>query len=332
MFTLPSSVLLLSSLLLVLINLHVAASFALSMSSAPVLVFGATGHCGREVVKKLTEKGIETHAFVRDVEKAAKMLPEGMPLHEGDMADPQAVLAAFKASQAKRVFLSCNNGAHQLSCETNVVDQAIKSSVDHLVKLSTAPCAVKMGPHYAVEQALEEGSIKYTSLRPHYFYQNLIQKTIAVGGEYDPAQVVPAKTFKSHLSRGVQSMVDTRDVAMAAAAILALDEEGLRTHESRDPIYVLTGPAAFDMRQAAAEMSEVLVGDASRTAIQCEHEDVEQTLSKFPEAAKTHLITFFNAIAAECTAVTDDLQLLSNHKPRTFAQFLADHKHEFGVE
>eukprot|EP00961_Rhodomonas_salina_P277875 3754581-Rhodomonas_salina.1 len=58
-------------------------------------VFGATGHCGREVVKKLTEKGIETHAFVRDVEKAAKMLPEGMPLHEGDMADPQAVLAAF---------------------------------------------------------------------------------------------------------------------------------------------------------------------------------------------------------------------------------------------
>lgn len=45
MFTLPSSVLLLSSLLLVLINLHVAASFALSMSSAPVLVSSAPFHC-----------------------------------------------------------------------------------------------------------------------------------------------------------------------------------------------------------------------------------------------------------------------------------------------
>lgn len=27
------------------------------------------------------------------------------------------------------------------------------------------------------------------SCAAHYFYQNLIQKTIAVGGEYDPAQV-----------------------------------------------------------------------------------------------------------------------------------------------
>ena len=69
-----------------------------------ILVTGATGQAGSEVVLALREHGHEVRAFVRDPDKAYSLFGETVELATGDLADPRAVRAALEGSD--RVVLS----------------------------------------------------------------------------------------------------------------------------------------------------------------------------------------------------------------------------------
>jgi uncharacterized protein YbjT (DUF2867 family) len=60
-----------------------------------ILVTGATGITGSEVVRALQERGERPRAFVRDPDKARRLFGDRVELAVGDFADPQSVRAAL---------------------------------------------------------------------------------------------------------------------------------------------------------------------------------------------------------------------------------------------
>ena len=73
--------------------------FAAVASAAPadelVLVAGATGGTGRQVVAQLQEQGYGVRALVRDAASAAEKLGPGVELIVADVRDPQSLAPAF---------------------------------------------------------------------------------------------------------------------------------------------------------------------------------------------------------------------------------------------
>eukprot|EP00287_Rhodomonas_sp_CCMP768_P000735 CAMPEP_0196752236 /NCGR_PEP_ID=MMETSP1091-20130531/86468_1 /TAXON_ID=302021 /ORGANISM="Rhodomonas sp., Strain CCMP768" /LENGTH=291 /DNA_ID=CAMNT_0042100149 /DNA_START=90 /DNA_END=965 /DNA_ORIENTATION=+ len=288
-----------------------------------VLVFGATGKCGREVVTQLHEKGVDTHAFVRDTQKVTKLLPSGVTLHTGDMSDADSVQAAMAASGARRVFLSTGNGPQQSAHECAAIRAAEKSGVEYVVKLSTVKAAVPLGPHLEIEEALFSSSLAATALRPAWFYQNLLAPSMAVGVGYDPARIVTDKKFPSFFADSPMSMIDTRDVGAVAAALLAQDD--IAPHNGK--CYDLTGPELLTMRGVAAGLSSVL-----GVSIECDPQDATEALGSLsmPPAAQKSLTTFFTTLGSDCRELSDEVQRISGRKPVTIADFLEGHRHVFG--
>jgi len=71
-----------------------------------ILVTGATGLNGSELVRRLAAKGIPSRALVRNLAKAQPLaaLP-GVEVVEGDMARPESLVEALRA-KGHRVTLS----------------------------------------------------------------------------------------------------------------------------------------------------------------------------------------------------------------------------------
>ena len=99
-----------------------------------VLVTGATGTIGAQLVGRLRERGVPVRAFVRDAGKAGALLGDDVELALGDFAAPATLRAALDG--ITDVFLATPNHPEQLAHETAVIDAAAAAGVPRLVKLS----------------------------------------------------------------------------------------------------------------------------------------------------------------------------------------------------
>ena len=84
------------------------------------LITGATGKVGNAVARRLTERGDEVVALVRNPAKARELLPAGVGLAQGDVTDPDSVREA--ANGAEGVF-NCMGLFEQWFADTGVFDR-----------------------------------------------------------------------------------------------------------------------------------------------------------------------------------------------------------------
>ncbi|HEV2922373.1 MAG TPA: SDR family oxidoreductase, partial [Actinomycetota bacterium] len=208
------------------------------------LVTGATGNVGSAVVGELAARGMPVRAFVRDPARAAAALGPDLELAVGDFADPASIQAALEGIDV--VFLACGNLPPQLDYETNVIDAAARAGVRRLVKLSAL--GAEPGSrvafwdwHARIERHLEASGVPSVVLRPRYYMTNLlgfVETIRSTGTVFAPAEGVKVP------------MIDPRDVAATAAALLAGDAHDGRTYE-------LTGSEPVTFTDVAAHLSEV---------------------------------------------------------------------------
>src|SRR3954471_2183137 len=59
-----------------------------------ILLTGATGKIGNAVARRLSERGDEVVALVRDPDRARELLPAGVELARGDVTDPDSLARA----------------------------------------------------------------------------------------------------------------------------------------------------------------------------------------------------------------------------------------------
>lgn len=194
-----------------------------------VLVTGATGNAGREVVAALRARG----APVRLADRHGRG-PDAVRL---DFEDPATFASAARGCGT--VFLlrppAISDVAGTL---VPFVDAARAEGVGQVVFLSVAGAGRNpLVPHHAVERHLQDGPPGWTILRPGFFAQN-------VGTAYRRDVVRDSRVYVP-AGRGRAAFVDLRDVGEVAADAL------LRPEAHRGQAYTLTGPRASSFAEVA---------------------------------------------------------------------------------
>jgi uncharacterized protein YbjT (DUF2867 family) len=207
-----------------------------------IVVTGATGTIGTDVVKLLAQRGQEVRAVVRNVSKASALRGPGVDIVPGDLSDPASLDRAFHG--ADRLFLLTGGSPDMVGLERNAIDAARRAVVKHIVYLSSAGAELdsKLALaqwHATTEAELRDSGIFWTILRPTYFMQNTFSfaPTIKAQGAFYGAS-----------KDGQLGMIDTRDIAEVAATALTDMGHAGKTYE-------LTGPEAISMGEVASKIA-----------------------------------------------------------------------------
>jgi uncharacterized protein YbjT (DUF2867 family) len=209
-----------------------------------ILITGATGNIGKEVIRHLSQKKVPIRGLVRDRKKANHLLEQGVEIAVGDLSQPETLDDSLQG--AEKAFLVMPSLLNQVELECGFIDAAKRAGVKHIVKLSVMGAGELPSTfqkwHYQIEQHLEQSGITWTHLRPNMLMQNIrwFAQTIAQSGSiYNCVGDTPI------------SHVDARDVAAVAA--VCLTESG---HENQP--YVLTGSEAITFDAIAELLSKTL--------------------------------------------------------------------------
>ncbi|WP_310158038.1 NmrA/HSCARG family protein [Bosea sp. BE125] len=213
-----------------------------------ILVTGATGNVGRNVVEQLENRGADVRALVRAPSKAS--FPAGVEVVKGDLLDVDALRSAF--SGVSTLFLLNGVVADEYTQALIALNIAREAKIERIVYLSVIHSDVYVNvPHFAgkfgVERMIEQMGLNATILRPAYFMDNEITiKDVVTGYGIYPMPIG---------DKGL-AMIDARDVGEIAAIEL------MRREQSATPLPLnrinLVGPDTLTGADAAAIWSDVL--------------------------------------------------------------------------
>lgn len=279
----------------------------------PILVTGATGATGSEVVRQLAARGVPVRALVRDPAKAGAIaaLP-GVTLVKADLADPQSLAAALVGIE--RAYLVTSPDPAQVALHSNFFKAAKAAGVKHIVRHSglgaDVGSAINLGRwHGESERELEASGIAWTHLQPHLFMQFFHNHA---------ASIREQGVFYAPLGDAAVSMVDLRDIA--AAAVVALTEPG---HEGRR--YAITGPAAVSFAEAAATLSAALGKPVQYIAVTPDQAREAMLGSGMPAWLASDLANMFGYFATgQAAFVSPAVAQLTGTPGRSFADFVRD--------
>jgi len=208
-----------------------------------ILITGATGSIGSEVVQLLSARGQRVRALMRNPGRS-QTLPPGVEIAHGDLSRPESLPGALAG--VEKLFAMFH--AHDIpSLAPPLFDAARRAGVRHVVFLSSATIQLqpptKIGSwHLAGEEALKATGLAFTMLRPGNFDTNALRwaGTIRAQGKV----FVPFAESRS-------TPIDQRDIAAVAAA--ALTSPG---HEGKT--YALGGPEVLTPRRQVEVLAAVI--------------------------------------------------------------------------
>lgn len=228
-----------------------------------ILVTGATGTVGRQVVAGLVAAGVDVRAVTRRPDEAG--LPETVEVIGGDLDEPEALAPAFEGVDA--AFLLAAGRTRQ------VAEVAERAGVQRIVVLSAATAGSTGLPggehHRAAELAVEESGLKWTHVRPGMFTANFL----GWAGEIRADGVVRAPHAQAR-----HAPVHEDDIAAVAVAALLSDE-----HTGR--VLTLTGPEVLTKPEQVAALSRGIGREVEFHELTpqqwCEHAGVPASVADF---------------------------------------------------
>jgi uncharacterized protein YbjT (DUF2867 family) len=213
-----------------------------------ILITGATGNVGRQVVQQLVQRGAKVRALARDPAKAN--FPEDVEVVPGDLLDVPAMRRALEGIST--LFLLNAVVPDEFTQALITLNLARDAGISRIVYLSVIHSDRYLNvPHFAgkfgVERMLEEMGFAATILRPAYFMDNdhTIKDVVTGYGVY-PMPIG---------SKGL-AMIDARDIGEIAAIEL------LRREQASQPLPLerinLVGPDTLTGEDVAAIWSKAL--------------------------------------------------------------------------
>jgi uncharacterized protein YbjT (DUF2867 family) len=215
------------------------------MQTEKILVTGATGKVGRELVPLLLEAGCEVRAGTRSPERARELLGPHAEILELDYNWADTYDAALTWSD--RVFLVPPAfSPDAFGAMAPFADWAVGAKVRHIVLLSAmaVPSGVALE---RVERHLESQDVGLTILRPNLYMQNFHPGFLS-------GEIRDRGLIRLPAGEGKLSAVDVRDVAEVAARCLT-------TQDHVGSILTLTGGESLTLH----EIGQVLSRAAGRT-------------------------------------------------------------------
>src|SRR5882762_1587543 len=279
-----------------------------------ILITGASGNVGREVLKQIAATGTKVRAAFQSVGKAA-VAPSGVDIVTMDYNQPETLQKALKG--VERVLLVGPPTPNLTALERKAIDEIKQSETRYVVKLSAmgGRGAIYPRQHADSEDYIKSSGLTYTFLRPNGFMQNFIN--------YNAPTINTQDAFYGSQGESQVSHIDIRDIA--AVAVKTLTEAG---HEGK--AYTLTGPEAL----SNARVAEILSDDTGREIKyvdlppeQFKQALVDAGLPKWSADALNDLQQFYRR--GEASAVTGDVEQLLGRKPISFEQFSRDYAQAF---
>jgi uncharacterized protein YbjT (DUF2867 family) len=278
-----------------------------------ILIIGATGTVGSELVRQLAARSTPVRALVRNPEKAASLTRLGVETVLGDLEQPSILDAALDG--IRRAFLLSPIHPRQIELQGNFVEAAKRAGTVHIVKLSGLGTAldssVRSGRwHAQTEKQIADAGLPFTFLRPLFFMHNILR--------FAPS-IQTKGVFVSAMQTGKVAMIDVSDVAVVAVATLTTDG-----HEGKS--YTLTGPEALSFLDVAERISAVIGTSVS-------YQDVPPAVMRkqlldagMPEWLVDVRMDFNATLSAGgASTVTDVVRMVTGKPPRTFAHFVREH-------
>ncbi|MGH8127692.1 MAG: SDR family oxidoreductase [Gammaproteobacteria bacterium] len=282
-----------------------------------ILITGATGNIGTELVKLFVARHTPVRAMVRDSGQADAISFSGVEVVEGDFDAPETLFDALDG--VERAFLLTPSSENAETQQLSFVDAARRSGVKYIVKQSQLGADLDSSArflryHAAVEQSLQSSGMAYTFLRPNLFMQGLLNFKPTIAAE---------NAFYAAAGGGKVSVVDTRDIAEVALA--ALTESG---HERES--YDITGPQALSHAEMAAQLSTALRRQV--TFVDVAPEAMREALLGlgFPVWQADGLVEEYALWSQdEAAFVSSDVKKVTGKAPRSFEEFAQDYTSEF---
>jgi uncharacterized protein YbjT (DUF2867 family) len=281
-----------------------------------ILVIGGRSKIGSALIDELVAKGESVRAFMRSSE-GTDSLPDGVESATGDLADLDSLRAAVDG--AEKMFLLCGTVEEEVQLNRNAIDVAKEAGIGLLVRSSIIGSdpnsrATIVRDHGACDAYLKESGVPHAIVRPNLFLQNVPQNTIP--------SIDAEGNFYANAGDARISMVDTRDVAAVATAVLTSPG-----HEGK--AYDVTGPEAISYEEIASKLSAAL--DRKITYIDAPDDAIRGALLGLgmPEWVVGALVDLYQDYRRSGTdgyaaRVTDTVQQLTGRAPRTLDQLLAE--------
>jgi len=222
---------------------------------AEILVLGASGTIGIEVVKALAKKDIKFKAAVHNISKSEnlKKISSKIEVVEVDIYSPESLAKAFQG--VKSLFVLTPPG-QSVAPNQIIAAEAKKAKIKHIVKLSALgtvdPKFIIGQEHIVAEKCFADNGLSITSLRPSSFMSN--------NAAYFSQSVKEQGKIYAAFANTRINQIAPSDIGEAAAVILTTSG-----HEGK--VYDLTGPDTITYSDVAKILSELLKKDVAYVPI-----------------------------------------------------------------
>lgn len=270
-----------------------------------ILVTGATGTVGRQVVAELLVRGHSVRALTRDAARAG--LPADVEVVQGDLTEPDSLVPALEGVTG--VHLITFGGAYFAPLETGprILELARAAGVRRVTVLHGG------GPSLLEDAVRADDGVDWTVLMPVEFMANALEWAdgIVASGEV-------REPFVSRLS----AMVHEGDIGAVAA--VALTEEG---HAGQE--YVITGPELLTVGDKVAAIAAARGRDIALVELTEEQAVAQWRAAGHPEDVIVFLLEAYGNTPEVGRTVLDTVEKVTGRPARTFARWAADHADAF---
>ena len=264
-----------------------------------IVVAGATGNVGSEVVRLLVEAGQPVRALSRDPAKAT--VPAGATAVAGDLTDPATLRPALAGSTA--LFMLSGYSP-------DIFTEASRAGVRRVVLLSGGSAETgdrsNAVARYMIEteDALRASGLGWTMVRPRMFMTNALQW----------ASQLDSGVVRAPWPDAPSAVVDPADIAAVAVQALVSAE-----HEGRE--YPVTGPEALRPGERVRILAEAL-GREIRYEAQPDDEARAQMLTQMPQQYVDAFFGFYSEGKLDEATLFPTVLEVTGRPPRTFAQWV----------
>jgi uncharacterized protein YbjT (DUF2867 family) len=284
-----------------------------------ILVTGATGRAGREVLNQLAYGSVPCRALIRNPQAAC--LPANIESVQGDLTIAESLDACLK--DIDTVFLVWATGPNAVGAALDRILRRARRIVFLSSPYKTRHPFFQSGKanpisqmHADIESRIQASGCEFTFLRPGMFASNTLHYW------WGPSIRAGADVIRWPCIEAPSAPIDDRDIA--AVAVRALLDEG---HSGAE--YVLTGPESLTLAQ---QMS--IIGDAIGRPLRLEEigtgEARRELLAFFPSPHIVNmLIDAWTAAMGQPAFTTNAVAEITCSPARTFRAWATDHAAQF---
>lgn len=270
-----------------------------------ILVTGATGTVGRQVVAELLARGHAVRALTRDPAKAG--LPAEAEVVQGDLTEPDSLVPALQGVTG--LHLITFGGAYFAPLETGprILEAARAAGVRRVTVLHGG------GPSLLEDAVRADEGVDWTVLMPVEFMANAL--------EWAEGVVASDEVREPFVSR-LSAMVHEGDIGAVAA--VALTEEG---HGGQE--YVITGPEVLTVGDKVAAIAGARGRAVSLVELAEEEAVAQWRAAGHSEEVIGFLLEAYGNTPEIGRTVTDTVEKITGRPARGFTQWAAEHAAAF---